>query len=158
MVHGGSLHSRPVRIDAGVLAALEGLAALAPLHQPHNLAPIRSLLSLRPDLPQVACFDTTLHAAMPDVARRSILCAALSVAIALTLGACGAESRHARKLGAKEYWNQYKPSPEFVILFLPNEALFSTALQLDPKLIENAWGEKVIIATPVTGLVIEKIR
>jgi len=59
---------------------------------------------------------------------------------------------HARKLGAKEYWNQYKPSPEFVILFLPNEALFSTALQLDPKLIENAWGEKVIIATPVTLL------
>ena len=59
---------------------------------------------------------------------------------------------HARKLGAKEYWNQYKPSPEFVILFLPNEALFSTALQLDPMLIENAWGEKVIIATPVTLL------
>mgnify|MGYP003344674264 CR=1 FL=1 len=58
----------------------------------------------------------------------------------------------ARKLGAKEYWTQYKPSPEFVILFLPNEALFSTALQLDPKLIENAWGEKVIIATPVTLL------
>ena len=61
-------------------------------------------------------------------------------------------AEHARKLGAKEYWNQYKPSPEFVILFLPNEALFSTALQLDPKLIENAWGEKVIIATPVTLL------
>ena len=59
---------------------------------------------------------------------------------------------HARKLGAKEYWNQYKPSPEFVVLFLPNEALFSTALQLDPLLIENAWGEKVIIATPVTLL------
>ncbi len=59
---------------------------------------------------------------------------------------------HARKLGAKEYWNQHKPSPEFVVLFLPNEALFSTALELDPLLIENAWGQKVIIATPVTLL------
>ena len=61
-------------------------------------------------------------------------------------------AEHARKLGAKEYWNQYKPSPEFVILFLPNEALFSTALEIDPLLIENAWGQKVIIATPVTLL------
>jgi len=59
---------------------------------------------------------------------------------------------HAKKLGAKEYWNQYKPSPEFVVLFLPSEALFSTALQVDPLLIENAWGQKVVIATPTTLL------
>ena len=59
---------------------------------------------------------------------------------------------HAKKLGAKEYWSQYKPSPEFVILFLPSEALFSTALQVDPLLIENAWGQKVVIATPTTLL------
>ena len=59
---------------------------------------------------------------------------------------------HARKLGGKEYWNQYKPSPEFVVLFLPSEALFSTALQVDPLLIENAWGQKVVIATPTTLL------
>ena len=59
---------------------------------------------------------------------------------------------HARKLGAKEYWNQYKPSPEFVVLFLPSEALFSAALQTDPMLIENAWGQKVVIATPTTLL------
>jgi DNA recombination protein RmuC len=61
-------------------------------------------------------------------------------------------AEHAKKLGAKEYWNQYKPSPEFVILFLPSEALFSTALQVDPLLIENAWGQKVVIATPTTLL------
>jgi DNA recombination protein RmuC len=59
---------------------------------------------------------------------------------------------HAKKLGAKEYWNQYKPAPEFVILFLPNEALFSAALQIDPSLIEYAWGQKVVIATPTTLL------
>ena len=65
VVHGGSQYSRPVRIDAPVLAQLEGLAALAPLHQPHNLAPIRSLLALHPDLPQVACFDTAFHRTQP---------------------------------------------------------------------------------------------
>jgi len=59
---------------------------------------------------------------------------------------------HAKKLGGKEYWTQYKPSPEFVVLFLPSEALFSTALQVDPLLIENAWGQKVVIATPTTLL------
>lgn len=59
---------------------------------------------------------------------------------------------HARKLGGKEYWNQYKPSPDFVILFLPSEALFSAALKEDPSLIEGAWGQHVVLATPTTLL------
>lgn len=59
---------------------------------------------------------------------------------------------HAKKLGTKEYWKQYKPAPEFVILFLPNEALFSTALSFNSNLIEYAWGQKVVIATPTTLL------
>jgi len=59
---------------------------------------------------------------------------------------------HAKQLGAKEYWNQYKPAPEFVILFLPSEALFSVALQIDPNLIEYSWDQKVVIATPTTLL------
>src|SRR5690606_34506375 len=42
---------------------------LAPLHQPHNLAPIRAALAKNPDLPQVACFDTAFHRTMPDVAQ-----------------------------------------------------------------------------------------
>jgi len=70
VVHGGTEHVRPVRVDRGVLAALERYVPLAPLHQPHNLAPIRLLLERRPDLPQVACFDTAFHASNPDVARR----------------------------------------------------------------------------------------
>ena len=48
-------------IDADVLARLERYVPLAPLHQPHNLAPIRLLLARRPELPQVACFDTAFH-------------------------------------------------------------------------------------------------
>jgi acetate kinase len=69
VVHGGVRYSAPVRIDAEVLAALEQLVPLAPLHQPHNLAPIRTLLASRPDLPQVACFDTAFHRTNPAVAQ-----------------------------------------------------------------------------------------
>jgi acetate kinase len=61
VVHGGPDYDRPVLIDHGVVARLERLVALAPLHQPHNLAPIRSLLANFPNLPQVACFDTAFH-------------------------------------------------------------------------------------------------
>ncbi|MBR1288015.1 MULTISPECIES: acetate/propionate family kinase [Bradyrhizobium] len=61
VVHGGPDHVRPVLIDHGVVSRLERLVDLAPLHQPHNLAPIRSLLANFPGLPQVACFDTAFH-------------------------------------------------------------------------------------------------
>jgi acetate kinase len=61
VVHGGPDYDRPVLIDHGVVARLERFVALAPLHQPHNLAPIRSLLANFPKLPQVACFDTAFH-------------------------------------------------------------------------------------------------
>jgi acetate kinase len=61
VVHGGMQYAQPVRVDARVLAALDEYVPLAPLHQPHNLAPIRRLLERSPDLPQVACFDTAFH-------------------------------------------------------------------------------------------------
>jgi acetate kinase len=61
VVHGGPDYDRPVLIDQDALARLEQYVPLAPLHQPNNLAPIRSLLALRPGVPQVACFDTAFH-------------------------------------------------------------------------------------------------
>ena len=61
VVHGGPDYSRPVAIDHTVLTNLERYVSLAPLHQPNNLAPIRTLLKVRPDLLQVACFDTAFH-------------------------------------------------------------------------------------------------
>jgi acetate kinase len=69
VVHGGLEYAEPVRVDAAVLAALEKYVPLAPLHQPHNLAPIRMLLERAPELPQVACFDTAFHRAQPPVAQ-----------------------------------------------------------------------------------------
>ena len=69
VVHGGLEYTQPVRMDATILAALEKYVPLAPLHQPHNLAPIRSLLERSPQLPQVACFDTAFHSGAPPVAQ-----------------------------------------------------------------------------------------
>ena len=69
VVHGGLEYAEPVRVDAAVLAALEKYVPLAPLHQPHNLAPIRMLLARSPQLPQVACFDTAFHRVQPPVAQ-----------------------------------------------------------------------------------------
>jgi acetate kinase len=69
VVHGGTRYASPVRVDAQVLARLEALVPLAPLHQPHNLAAIRRLATLRPGLAQVACFDTAFHRAQSDVAQ-----------------------------------------------------------------------------------------
>ena len=61
VVHGGMHFAAPVRVDDAVLAELETLVPLAPLHQPHNLAPIRAIAAHAPHLPQVACFDTAFH-------------------------------------------------------------------------------------------------
>jgi acetate kinase len=77
VVHGGLAYTAPVRVEAKTLAALERLVPLAPLHQPHNLLPIDKLLKRTPDLPQVACFDTSFHRANPDVAQRFALPAEL---------------------------------------------------------------------------------
>ena len=67
VTHGGSDHTAPVRVDAALLARLERLVPLSPLHLPHNLAPIRLLAARNPELPQVACFDTAMHRTQPLV-------------------------------------------------------------------------------------------
>jgi acetate kinase len=69
IVHGGLKFTHPVLIDPEVLAALEAFVPLAPLHQPHNLAAIRAIVQRVPELPQVACFDTSFHRTEPAVAQ-----------------------------------------------------------------------------------------
>jgi acetate kinase len=68
VVHGGSAFACPVRIDAQVMAALEKLTPLAPLHEPYNLAAIAAIAEAAPHIPQVACFDTAFHRSQPPVA------------------------------------------------------------------------------------------
>jgi acetate kinase len=69
VVHGGAEYVSPVRVDATVLAKLDEFIPLAPLHQPHNLLPIRVIGERRPDLAQVASFDTAFHRTAPALAQ-----------------------------------------------------------------------------------------
>lgn len=68
VVHGGTQFSHPVLVDREALMALEQLIPLAPLHQPHNLAAIRTIGERQPQIPQVACFDTAFHRTHPQIA------------------------------------------------------------------------------------------
>jgi acetate kinase len=70
VVHGGKKLTAPVRVNADVMAEINACSPLAPLHNPHNLAAIETLMKLAPDLPQFASFDTSFHASNPDVATR----------------------------------------------------------------------------------------
>jgi acetate kinase len=70
MAHGGLEFIEPTLIDAEVIRKLEELIPLVPLHQPHNLAAVKGVLELRPDLPQVACFDTAFHRGRAPVTER----------------------------------------------------------------------------------------
>lgn len=73
VVHGGNAFYQPVCLNPSVIAELQTLVPLAPLHQPHNLAAVKAVATLRPDLLQVACFDTAFHHDMPATAARLAL-------------------------------------------------------------------------------------
>ena len=68
VVHGGPTYTAPTIVTNGVLDRLARFIPLAPLHQPNNLGPIRSILDRMPNVPQVACFDTAFHRGHPKVA------------------------------------------------------------------------------------------
>ncbi|MEV0439308.1 acetate kinase [Streptomyces spectabilis] len=70
VVHGGLKFTEPTVIDDAVLAEIERLVPVAPLHNPANITGIRTARALRPDLPQVAVFDTAFHTTMPESAAR----------------------------------------------------------------------------------------
>jgi acetate kinase len=70
MVHGGPDHTQPERVTPDLLNALDAMVPLAPLHLPHNIAPIRAIARARPGLTQVVTYDTAFHRTMPGVATR----------------------------------------------------------------------------------------
>jgi acetate kinase len=78
VVHGGLEFSFPTLVSQQVLTQLERYIPLAPLHQPHNLVPIRLLSQRRPELPQVACFDTAFHSSQEEVAQAFALPASIT--------------------------------------------------------------------------------
>lgn len=69
VVHGGLEYTKPTVVNDHILGDLEKFVPLAPLHQPHNLAAIRIVAKRNPDIPQVACFDTSFHTTIPAVAQ-----------------------------------------------------------------------------------------
>jgi len=72
-VHGGTRYASAVRVDDDVIANLEALVPLAPLHQPHHLSALKALAGRFPHLPQVACFDTAFHHQQPEIAAQFAL-------------------------------------------------------------------------------------
>jgi acetate kinase len=69
VAHGGVSFSAPVRVNPLVIDKLAELVPLAPLHQPHNLAPMRAIAKAAPEIAQVACFDTAFHRTQPEIAQ-----------------------------------------------------------------------------------------
>jgi acetate kinase len=69
VVHGGRAYASPMRVTPALLDELEKLIPLAPLHQPHNLAPVRTILAAAPHVAQVVCFDTAFHRSQPHLAQ-----------------------------------------------------------------------------------------
>ena len=80
IVHGGSAYTQSVVLSEPILHELTALNVLAPLHQPHNIAGVRSFMQQFPGVPQVGCFDTAFHATMPALHRRMALPKSLSAA------------------------------------------------------------------------------
>ncbi len=80
VVHGAERYAAPVAVSPTDVDALAGFIPLAPLHQPYNIAGIRALTALLPEVPQVACFDTAFHMTQPALARRFALPRRLSEA------------------------------------------------------------------------------
>ncbi|MFT8542720.1 acetate/propionate family kinase [Acetobacter sp.] len=69
IVHGGSDFLAPVQVTPEILRQLEALTPFAPLHQPQTLAPVHAIMAYRPNLLQIACFDTAFHRTMPEIVR-----------------------------------------------------------------------------------------
>lgn len=82
----------------------------------------------------------------PDAAKRAVHVKAHGAAV----------KRRIQELGRKEYWKQFAPSPEFVVMFVPIEASLGAAFEHEPDLLEFAAGQRVLIATPVTLLALLK--
>jgi acetate kinase len=77
IVHGGTAFAGPVPVDDAAFDAMAALQALAPLHQPHNLAGVKAARAAFPGVPQVACFDTAFHRSQPEINQRFALPQAL---------------------------------------------------------------------------------
>lgn len=103
VVHGGVAFAAPCRLDRPALDALRALEPLAPLHQPHNLAAVETLLRRHPEIPQVACFDTAFHRTHEPLVDRFALPRALWDEGVRRYGFHGLSYQHAAEVLAAEH-------------------------------------------------------
>jgi acetate kinase len=144
IVLGGARYEAPVRIDGDVLAYLDTLVAMEPSHQPYNVAGARALAEAFPGLPQVACFDTSFHRTMPELAQTYAL------------------PKDVRDAGAR-HWGYHGISYEYISRQLPKFAPrarrvivahlgggASMCAMLDAKSVETTMGFGAITGLPMT--------
>ncbi|OON79596.1 acetate kinase [Streptomyces tsukubensis] len=146
VVHGGKLFSRPTLVDDAVEREIERLIPVAPLHNPANLTGIRTARSLRPDLPQVAVFDTAFHTTMPESASRY----AMDIATAdehriRRYGAHGTSHAYVSREAAK-LLGRAEEDVNVIVLHLGNGA--SAAAVRGGRCVDTSMG-----LTPLEGLV-----
>jgi acetate kinase len=120
VVHGGADYVSPVRVDAIVLAKLDEFVPLAPLHQPHNLLPIRVVAERRPGLAQVACFDTAFHRTAPALAQAFALPRSITERGVRRYGFHGLSYEYISQ--ALPEWDARAAAGETVVLHLGNGA------------------------------------
>ena len=144
VVHGGEKFSEPVLITSDVIAAIEDLVPLAPLHNPGNLSGIRGANEVFPDLPQVAVFDTAFHQTMPKASYRYAIASDLEERYGIRrYGFHGTSHSFVSKAAAKFLG---KPTFTGIVLHLGNGG--SACAVLDGRSINTSMG-----LTPLQGLV-----
>lgn len=146
VVHGGDRFGAPTVIDDAVIAAIEELTALAPLHNPSNLAGIRLARALYPQVPQVAVFDTAFHSTMPAVAYRYALPAELATRLGIRrYGFHGTSHAYVSRIAA-EHLGRPLSELKLITLHLGNGA--SVAAVDGGRSVDTSMG-----MTPLEGLV-----
>lgn len=146
IVHGGRLFDGPALVDADVEREIERLVPVAPLHNPAGLAGIRTARALRPDLPQVAVFDTAFHAHMPEAASRYALDVATADAHRIRrYGAHGTSHAYVSRATAKLLGRPYE-EVNTIVLHLGNGA--SACAVRGGRSVDTSMG-----LTPLEGLV-----
>ncbi|OUE20928.1 Acetate kinase [Clavibacter michiganensis] len=146
VVHGGSLFDRAVVVDAGVERAIDELSALAPLHNPANLAGIRAARAVLPDVPHVAVFDTAFHRTIPEAASTYAIDADLAARFGIRRYGFHGTSHRFVSRAAAAFLGKPLEDTRMIVLHIGNGA---SACAIDGgRSIETSMG-----MTPLEGLV-----
>ncbi len=146
VVHGGSLFDRAVVVDAEVERAIDELSALAPLHNPANLAGIRAARAVLPDVPHVAVFDTAFHRTIPEAASTYAIAADLAARFGIRRYGFHGTSHRFVSFAAAAFLGKPLEETRMIVLHIGNGA---SACAVDGgRSIETSMG-----MTPLEGLV-----